>query len=309
VTSSGSGPACQAVNVSAGPGSPSVSGATVTLTATSTGCSSPEYRWWVRDPSGRWATVQNYPASGTFSWSTSSLAPGTYQLGVWARQSGSSASYEAYSFVTYTLTPAFGPCSAVSIAPGAASPQPQGTSITLNATAAGCGSPEYRFWVAPPAGSFAPLTSYSASNAFAWDTSGLAPGTYQVGVWARQSGSGGAYQAYAISTFQLTVTPSASPCTYLTVNPMTADGYSLPPQPAGSTIYWTTGTLGCPGDYEFFLDGPGSSRQLVQPTSSASTFVWNSAGYPAGNYKIFLLFRSQGASWFDVFASSDFELI
>jgi hypothetical protein len=309
VTSGGSGAACQAVNVSAGPGSPSASGSAVTLTATSTGCTNPEYRWWVRDPAGHWATVQNYPGSGTFSWSTSSLAAGTYQLGVWARQSGSSASYEAYSFVTYTLTPNSVPCSSVAIAPAVASPQAQGTSITLNAAAAGCGSPEYRFWVARPGEPFAPITAYGPSNAFVWDTSGLGPGTYQVGVWARQSGSGSAYEAYGISTIQLIVTPAPSPCTYLGVSSRTADGQPSTLRPTGSTIYWGVGTEGCAGDYEFFLEGPGSSRQLVQPASSSADFVWNSAGYPAGNYKILVLFRSQGASWFDLFGRSDFELI
>jgi hypothetical protein len=76
--------------------------------------------------------------------------------------------------------------------------------VTLTATSAGCGTPEYEFWKLPPGGSWTIIGAYPATNPFAWDTTGLAPGPYQVGVWARQTGSTNSYDSYAIITFWVT---------------------------------------------------------------------------------------------------------
>jgi hypothetical protein len=40
-------------------------------------------------------------------------------------------------------------------------------------------------------------------SGWGWNTSGLAPGTYQVGVWAREGGSTNRYDAYFIGTYQI----------------------------------------------------------------------------------------------------------
>ncbi len=197
-------PTCTWVNAGAGPASPQLVGTGVTLSVTGVGnCGNPEYRWWVRDTSASWAIKQDYTVGGaTFNWSTGGLAPGTYLVGVWARESGSAASYEAYSFITYTLTvPAPQVCTSVNIAPSPPSPQVHGTSITFTATSTGCSSPTYRFFVAPPGGSFAEVRPYGA-NTYVW-TTGSSAGPWQVGVWARQSGSGASYEAFAFVTFQL----------------------------------------------------------------------------------------------------------
>jgi hypothetical protein len=44
--------------------------------------------------------------------------------------------------------------------------------------------------------------AYGAA-AWTWNTTGLATGSYQVGVWARQTGSTSAHDAYFIGTFEL----------------------------------------------------------------------------------------------------------
>ena len=123
---------------------------------------------------------------------------------MWARQTGSSASYEAYSFITYTLmVPPPQVCSSVNIAPDMASPQAPGTTITFTATALGCNNAVYRFFVAPPGGTFGEVQAYSSSNTFVWNTSGASPGAWQIGVWVRQSGSSASYEAFAFITYQL----------------------------------------------------------------------------------------------------------
>src|SRR5438128_4252794 len=83
-------------------------------------------------------------------------------------------------------------------------PQALGATITFTAASTGCAAAEYRFWVLPPGGSWTATAAYGGAG-WAWSTSGLVSGTYQVGVWARQSGSGVAYEAYGITTFALGV--------------------------------------------------------------------------------------------------------
>jgi hypothetical protein len=54
-------------------------------------------------PGGAWALKQGYSASA-WNWATAGLAPGTYQISVWARQAGSTASHDAYFVSTYDLS-------------------------------------------------------------------------------------------------------------------------------------------------------------------------------------------------------------
>jgi hypothetical protein len=81
------------------------------------------------------------------------------------------------------------PCSSVTWnAPTPASPQNPGAQVTLSATASGCPNPVYQFWVQPPGGTWAILQAYSSASTAAWNTTGLATGTYLFDAWARQSG-------------------------------------------------------------------------------------------------------------------------
>ncbi len=199
--------ACTWVNVGASPASPQLVGTSVTLSVTGVGnCPNPEYRWWVRDLAANWVIKQDYTVGATtYSWNTSTYGPGTYLVGVWARQLGSVASYEAYSFITYTLTvPAPQVCTSVNISPDLTSPRAPGTTITFTAVANGCSNPTYQFYIAPPGGTFSALGNFSSTTSLVWDTSGLSPGPWQIGVWARQSGSSASYESFAFITFQLT---------------------------------------------------------------------------------------------------------
>jgi photosystem II stability/assembly factor-like uncharacterized protein len=200
------GAACSAVNVGALPYSPAVIGTPVTVTATAVSCDTPEYKFWVRDSAGHWAVVKKYSSSNTFAWSTTSRPAGTYELGVWARQAGSAAAYAAYSFMTFTLTIGSNPfvCTSVSLAPLVPSPQAPGTAITFTINSLGCIGPDYEIWVLPPGGKWTVVHPYGFFNTFVWDTTGLSPGPWQIGVWAREAGSTSKYQAFAFLTFQLT---------------------------------------------------------------------------------------------------------
>jgi len=289
---------CQSVNVGASPVSPSVLGTGVAFTASAvSGCASAEYRWWVRDAAGTWAMAQDYLVTGnTFNWATGPGPAGNYLVGVWARQAGSTASYEAYSFITYTLTAVFEqPCSAVGIVPDIAAPQLVGSTITFTATALGCSTPSYRFFLASPGQGFNQIQAYGTSNTFVWygagdsyDMFGIVetPGDYQIGVWVRQAPVV-SYDSYAFITFHLQ--PHGGTCSTLAVWPShstavnTLDSQS--PQPAGTTITWRPSVTGCgPTNYQFYVYGAG--WQTFVDFSYNPTLVWNTAGLPAGTYQV-----------------------
>jgi hypothetical protein len=76
----------------------------VVLSGSATCAGSPEYRFWVRDLSGRWSIVRDFSSTSTYSWSTTGLAPGSYGLEVDVRNQSSAAAYETISNATFSLT-------------------------------------------------------------------------------------------------------------------------------------------------------------------------------------------------------------
>jgi hypothetical protein len=102
---------CSSTTFSASPQGASP-GTTVTWTA-SAACDTgdtPQYEFWMQPPGGGWSIVQPYGSSSTYAWTTTGLADGVYDFEVWVENQGSSAPYEAYQDVTYTLGNAPAPC-------------------------------------------------------------------------------------------------------------------------------------------------------------------------------------------------------
>src|SRR2546427_781378 len=87
---------CTSVTEAATPASPQSPGATVKFTASAAGCPNPTFQFWLQAPGGGWSVTQAYSSNNTWTWSTSGLAGGTYLFDVYARQNGSTASYEAH---------------------------------------------------------------------------------------------------------------------------------------------------------------------------------------------------------------------
>ena len=81
-------------------------GANVTFTASSTGCPTPIYEFWLQYPGGSWYLLQKFtPGLTTWQWNTAGYPKGNYVVHVWANNQGSSYStYETYGTATYTLT-------------------------------------------------------------------------------------------------------------------------------------------------------------------------------------------------------------
>jgi hypothetical protein len=74
------------------------------LTATSAGCTAPRYEFWRLAPgSSTWQSVGAYSAGTTLVWDTTALVTGPYRFGVWARQNGSSNSYDTFAQTTFWI--------------------------------------------------------------------------------------------------------------------------------------------------------------------------------------------------------------
>jgi hypothetical protein len=193
------GSKCTSVAVHVLSPAPRVAGSPVSLRATAGGCPSPQFEYWVRMPNGKWYVKQAWTAGG-FTWDTSGLAPGRYVISAWAVKLGdSTAKYEAYSSVTLTLTG----CTSAKVTPVVASAQ-VGSPVTFTASAGGCPSPVFEFWLEDPTGKWKVMQAWGAGT-WTWDTSGFAKGTYHLSVWANSKGSYvGRPQKYATATATLT---------------------------------------------------------------------------------------------------------
>src|SRR5207247_210400 len=180
---------CTSLTLAPTPASPQTVGTAVTWTAIASGCTSPQYKYWTLAPGATaWQLARDWGV-GTFAWSTTSLAAGTWTVQVWARQSGSTATYDKWTQTTYMLNAATSsPCTSLTLAPTPASPQTVGTAVTWTAIASGCTSPQYKYWTLAPRAAPPHLARDWGVGTFAWSTTSLAAGTWTVQVWARQSG-------------------------------------------------------------------------------------------------------------------------
>jgi spore germination protein YaaH len=272
---------CTGATISAAPATPQGTGAKVTLTAGSTGCANPQYRFWVQPPNGAWGIVQDYGPANTYSWSATAIN-GTYHLEADVR-AGLAEAYDAVANLTYVLNP----CGSATLTPDHTSPQRTGGAIVLTGAASCLGTPQYRFWVRPPGGAWAIAQDYSTSATFSWNTTGKASGVYGLEVDVRNQGSAATYEAVANLTFALTP-PCGSPT--LSTNPPS-------PQGTGAVVTVTAATAGCPSPlYKFWIQPPGGSWSVVQPYGSPATYSWNTAGLAPGTYRLEVDVRDQSST-------------
>jgi len=249
-------------------------GSTVSLTAASTGCASPEYEFWVLYPNGTWNLKRGF-GGPTISWSTAGLATGAYTVHAWANQQGTS--WDAIGSAAVTLT---NNCTTASLSPPTAS-QPAGSAVSLTASSSGCLIPRYEFWVQYSNGVWFLKQGFGGS-AFTWDTTGLVPGRYLVHAWVNSTGSG--HDAIGSATVTL------SGCTTATATAPTASG------PVGTNVTFTAGSSGCPNPvYEFWLKDPGGTWHLMQGFGTGDSWLWLTAGSAKGVYTIHVWANQQGA--------------
>jgi IPT/TIG domain-containing protein/cysteine-rich secretory family protein len=267
---------------------------TVTLSATSTGCSNPQYEFWVMYPDGTWHLAQGFGAA-TFNWNTAGLETGTYTVHVWANQQGAStAAWESYGSDTVTLTG----CSSAALSPANPSAV-AGSIVTLTATSSGCSNPQYEFWVMYPDGTWHLAQGFGGAT-FTWNTFGLAPGTYTVHVWAnQQSASTASWETYGSDTVILTG------CTSAALSPPSGSAA------AGTPVTFTASASGCPNPlYELWLQYPDGTWHVMQPFSASNTWKWTTVGFAKGNYVVHVWANNQGADYstYETYGSATYTL-
>ncbi len=188
------------VQLSANKTFPSSTGAAVAWTSAATGVTSPGYRvLGVNGTADAWSVARAYSTTSTFAWIPTQ--PGTYAVQVWARNSGSSAKYEAWaSSGKFTISGSgSADLTSVSISASRSFPMPIYTSVTFTGAANGP-SPEYQFWLYnATTGDWKVLQDYSTNATCLWIP--LQKGTYAVQVWARTAGSTLNYKAWAGSGY------------------------------------------------------------------------------------------------------------
>jgi spore germination protein YaaH len=284
-------PPCDTAGVSPSTASQAV-GTSITFTATSTGCGTPAYEYWLQDPSGSWTVKRRFSTNPAWTWSSSGLVPGTYTVHVWANQYGDSeARWEAYGSSTVTLTG----CTSASVTPSSPVVSP-GTAVNFTATSVGCASPLYEYWIQYPNGTWYRKRGWGGP-AYSWATTGLATGTYTVHVWANQQGGSMArWQAYGSTTVSIAVA---------SLKPVTGSAA------VGSAVTFTAASIGVPNPmYEFWLKDPSGVWRIVQAFGSSKTWRWNTAGRLKGTYTVHVWVNQHGSdsSRWQTYGSSTFRL-
>lgn len=193
VTVTGGSSYCSGAALAVSPSSPRAAGTTVTLTGSAT-CpagQTSEYRFVVKGPDGLWRTAQNWSATSTYAWGTTTAATGAYTYYFYARVVGSSLPYDtAAGPLAFSITGGTGTCGAATLSASPTSPVGQGTTVTLTggATCTSGATAEYRFYGRQPDGQLALLRDWGAA-AFSWDTTSVDLGGWDLFVHSRRAGS------------------------------------------------------------------------------------------------------------------------
>jgi hypothetical protein len=276
-------PGCDVTTVTPNPGT-AISGAVQLFTAAATGCTSPQFEFFLQDTMGNWSLQQGFSSNTTWTWDSTGYPAGIYTIHVWGNQAGdSTAHWESLGSSTITLT-APPPCSSASVSPPNPS-SPAGSTINFTATANGCPIPIFAYFIQDPSGTWTLMRSYNTDGTFAWNTSGLIPGTYTVHVWAKQRGDSPSYEAIGTDTVTLTG------CTSASISPSNAA------QPVGSTVNLTgSAGGGCTSpQFEWFVQYPDGSWNLKRTWGGAS-FAWDTTGLSPGMYTVHMWANQTGAS-------------
>ena len=304
VVTAATGSSCTGTTINAIPPSPTQVGTNVTVWGAASGCpnAGPLYEFWLLPPGGTWSIVQGYSTTSSYLWATGALAAGTYEFSVWAKDSASTLSYDAYRALLYTLTQ----CTSIDLSSTPSSASMRGTVVTIAATPRDvCSHPLFRFWILGPAsgGVWTMVQDYSASNTYTWSTSSTQTiGTYRFSVWLRDTTSTAAYDAY-----------NANEYFNLTVGCPSVNESSQPPgpAPAGTIVTINASNSDCPNPlYEFWILGPanGGEWTLVQPYSTSPSYTWGTvSNQTPGHYRFSVWVRdASSAASYDAYDAHEF---
>jgi Metallo-peptidase family M12 len=263
---------------------PVIANTPVTWTAAAVGGTAPyTYKFWVFNGSS-WTMGQDWSSSNTWIWQPS--VSGTYNFQAWARNAGSSTTFDAWlpaGPFSVTEPPSL---TLTGISPNLVSPVAVGSPVTWTATASGGTGPyTYKFWV-NDGSSWTMGRDWSSSNTWTWTP--VVPGTYNFQVWARNAGSAATmFDAWRpAGPFVVSGPPP------LTVTSFTAN--QAFPVPAGTPVTWTSTASGGTGPYTYkFWIYDGASWTLGKDWSTTNTFEWTTS--IAGSYSFQVWVRNAGS--------------
>jgi len=275
------------------PASPQPVGTSINLTAAAT-CTggTAQYRFAYNAPgTSNYVDVGSGWGAATQSWSTTGLPTGSYNLIVYSRAAGNTSSWESYKYTTFSLGAAASLCSSgTTISASPTAPQPVGAMITLTGTST-CSAPQFRFSYRLKGNSTWILTGLSAysSSPQTWNTTGLASGTYELMVEARNTGNVGQSEStavianYGIGSTCGSVALSDSPHRLSTV---------------GAQVTFTgnaTCSSGAMAEYRYSYSQNGGAYTLLR-TYGPAAYVWDTSTSAATNYAILVEARAVGST-------------
>ena len=148
--------------------------------------------------------LQDWSTATTLAWSPPT--GGNYMIGLWARSAGATAdlpqttaqlSYRVMGVPAVPMTSATLSASQTNTSVGA--------TVTFTAAGSGGAAPyAFKLWVQKDGGAWTLLRDWSTSTTANWTPA--APGTYAIGLWARNAGST-ADLPDTVATRMVTVTP------------------------------------------------------------------------------------------------------
>jgi hypothetical protein len=268
---------------------PAATGTTITWKARPKGGNAGpiQYQFVRYSAASGWSIVKPYSTSNTYTWTPAWGEEGQYALQVWAKNAGSTATYDAWADGgAFQIQRA-----PVLVTAGSAFPVPPGTPVTITGQVGDSSATfEYQFFVYSRAtGTWSLARAYSTTNTFTWTPAAV--GSYLVQVWARKVGSTASSDVYGTTNY-LDVT--IGPATLTAVNASTA----LPAQ-AGTTITWTATAAGgtaSPLQYKFLMYSEGSGWAILRDWATQNTATWTPSGADIGNHMVQVWVRSAGST-------------
>jgi hypothetical protein len=276
---------CLVQALTPGPVPPASVGVPITWTAVPGRAGDIEYQFWLYDgDTGGWSIGRAYDAENTWAWTPARA--GTYAVQVWAREIGSGASYQAW-MSSGAFTVVGGEILRVGLSASRAFPVAAGTAVTWTATAVGGVEVEYQFWLHDGnTGNWTIGRAYGTNHKWVWIPT--RPADYALQVWAREVGSGAAYDAWTGSgVFRVTAGTTGA----VTLAPDTAF-----PVPAGTPVTWTAGIVGGGAvEYQFWLYDGNTGEWSIGRAYAAGT-AWTWTPMRPGSYAVQVWVRPVGSS-------------
>lgn len=201
---------CTAASTTVTPAS-AAPGTNITVATSATTCSAAEYAIYKKAPGGAFLLLSPYSqANANYVWNSAGAPLGIHTFQVWARSLGSTVSYEVKAATKTATIQSAGPCTPAALNFAPVTTAAVGTNVALTASAGGCASPTFKFFIKPPGGVYQVLQDWTASPIFSWNTNFAPAGAYQFQVYSRNAGSTATYESFVTKNYALTASTPTS---------------------------------------------------------------------------------------------------